>query len=139
MRQHAHRERSGFLLSSAPGGRGGRVDISISDVAVGHTLVDIVVADPTCRDLVERAVGQDLVVATHAKRRKETHYRNRSTRKKIVPFVLETYIRTYVHTYVRSYRRTYGRCEQFLAECVKLACRECAGSGPSINMLCPWF
>ena len=52
-RQHAQPERTGFLPSSAPGGRGGRVDIVISDAAVGHTLVDIVVADPTRRDLVE--------------------------------------------------------------------------------------
>ena len=29
--------------------------IVISDVAAGHTLVDIVVADPTRRDLVKRA------------------------------------------------------------------------------------
>ena len=63
-RQHAHRERSGFLSSSTPGGYGGRVDFVISDVAVWHTLVDIVVADPTRRDLVERAVRQDLVTAT---------------------------------------------------------------------------
>ena len=56
LRHHAHRERTGFLPSSALEGRGGRVDIVISDVAVGHTLVDIVVADPTRRDLVERAV-----------------------------------------------------------------------------------
>ena len=34
-RQHAHRERTGFIPSSAPGGRGGRVDIVISDAAVG--------------------------------------------------------------------------------------------------------
>ena len=54
-RQHAHRERAGFLPSSAPGGRGGRLNIEISDAAAGHTWVDIVVADPTCRDLVERA------------------------------------------------------------------------------------
>ena len=33
----------------------GRVEMVISDVAVGHTLVDIVVADPTRHDLVERA------------------------------------------------------------------------------------
>ena len=52
-RQHTHRERTDFLPSSAPGGRGGRVDIVISDAAVGHTLVDIVVADPSRRDLVE--------------------------------------------------------------------------------------
>ena len=71
-RRHAHRERTGFLPSSAPGGRGWRVDIVISDAAVGHTLVDIVVADPTRRDLVERAARHDLVAATHAERRKET-------------------------------------------------------------------
>ena len=34
-RQHAHRERTGFLPLSAPRGRGGRVDIVISDAAVG--------------------------------------------------------------------------------------------------------
>ena len=71
-RQHAHRERTGFLPSSAPGGREGWVDIVISDAAVGHTLVDIVVADPTRRDLVEHAARQDLVAATNAERRKET-------------------------------------------------------------------
>ena len=52
--------------SSAPGGRGGRVKIVISDAAMGHTSVDIVVADPTRRDLVERAARDDLVAATHA-------------------------------------------------------------------------
>ena len=69
-RQHAQRERTCFLPSSASGGRGGRVDIVISDAAVGHTLVDIVVADPTRCDLVERAARQDLVAATDAERRK---------------------------------------------------------------------
>ena len=43
----------------------------ISDGALGHTLVDIVVADHTCRDLVERVAGQDIVAATDAVRRKE--------------------------------------------------------------------
>ena len=70
-RQHAQRERTGFLPSSAPGGRGGRVDIVISDAAVGHTLIDIVVADPTHGDLVERAARIDLVAATDAERRTE--------------------------------------------------------------------
>ena len=60
-RQHAHRERTRFLSQSAPWGRGGRVDIVISDAAVGKTLVDIVVVDPTPRDLVERAARHDLV------------------------------------------------------------------------------
>ena len=49
----------------------------ISDAVVGHTLVDIVVADPTRRDLVERATRHDLVAATDAERGKETHYRDR--------------------------------------------------------------
>ena len=67
-RHHVHRERTGFLPSSPPGGRGGRVDILISHAAVGHTLVDIVVADPTLRDLVERAARHDLVAATEGRK-----------------------------------------------------------------------
>ena len=87
-RQHAHRERTSFLPSSALGGRGGRVDIAISDAAVGHTLVDIVDADPTRRDLVERAARHDLVAATDAERRKETHYRDRASRTKFLLYLL---------------------------------------------------
>ena len=49
----------------------------ISDVAVGHTLADIVVADSTRRDLVERAATHDLVAVTYAERRRETR-RSRS-------------------------------------------------------------
>ena len=41
-RQHAQQERTGFLPSSAPRGRGWRVNIVISDAAAGHTLIDIV-------------------------------------------------------------------------------------------------
>ena len=89
-RQHAHRERTGFLPSSALGGRRGRVDIVISDDAAEHTLVDIVVADPTRRDLVERAARPYLVAATYAKRRKETHYRDCAAGTKSVYFALET-------------------------------------------------
>ena len=88
-RQHAHREHTGFLPSSAPGRRGGRVDIVISDAAARQFLVDIVVADPTRGDLVERAVKQDLVAATDAERRKETHYRDRAAGTKCVPFALD--------------------------------------------------
>ena len=39
---------------------------------MGYTLVDIVVADPSRRDLVERVAGHDLVAATDAERRKGT-------------------------------------------------------------------
>ena len=62
----------------------------ISDAAVGHTLVDIVVADPTRRDLVERLARHDLIAATGAERRKETHYRDRAAGTTFVPFALET-------------------------------------------------
>ena len=90
-RRQAHRERTGFLPSSAPRGRGGRVDIVISDAAVGHIVVDIVVADPTRRDLAERTARQDLVAAPNAEGRKETHYRDHAGVMKFVPFALEAY------------------------------------------------
>ena len=49
----------------------------ISDATLRHTLVDIVVAELTRRDLVERAARHDLVAATNVERRKETHYKVR--------------------------------------------------------------
>ena len=52
------------------------------------TLVDIVVADLTRRDLVERTARHDLVAARDAERRKETHYRDRAARTKFVPLLL---------------------------------------------------
>ena len=82
--------------------------------AVGQTLVDIVVADPTRRDLVERAVRQALVAATDAKRRKESHYRDRAAGTKFVPFALETY------------GALSDRWVRFLVECATLASKECA-------------
>ena len=57
-RQHAHRERIGFLPSSALGGCGGRVDIVILDAGPGHTLFDINVVDPIRRVLMERTPRQ---------------------------------------------------------------------------------
>ena len=78
------------FLHRLPKGREGRVNIVISDAAVGHTLIDIVVAHPTRRDLVERTARHDLVHATDAERRKETHYRDRAAGTKFVPFALET-------------------------------------------------
>ena len=61
------------------------------DAALGRTLVDFVVADPTRRDLVERAAEQDLVAATDAERQKETHYRDRAAGTTFVPFALKTF------------------------------------------------
>ena len=52
------------------------MDIVISDVAAGHSLVESVVEDPCCRDLVERAARQILFAAKDVERREETHYQN---------------------------------------------------------------
>ena len=99
----------------------------ISDAAVGHTLVDIVVADHTRRDSVERAARHDIVAATDAERRKEAHYRDRVAGTIFVPFTLETY------------GALSGRSDLFLVECATLASRESSGFGPSISLLCTWF
>ena len=56
------REKTGFLPSSIPRGQGGRLDLVISEPARGHTLLDVVIADPTRVDLVTRAP----VVPRHA-------------------------------------------------------------------------
>ena len=41
---------------------------------------------------MERAARQDLVAATDAEQRKETHYRDRAARTIFAPFALEIYI-----------------------------------------------
>ena len=89
----------------------------VSDVAVGHTLVNTVVADRARRDLAERAARHDLVGARDAERRKETHYWDRGAGTKFVPFALETY------------GALSDRSDRFLVKCATLASRESAGSG----------
>ena len=96
------------------------MDIVVLDTAVGHTLVNIFVAYPTRRDLVERVARQDLVPAIEAERRN----RDRAPRTKFVPFALETH------------GALSHRSDRFLVECVKLAFKKCAGLGPSISLLC---
>ena len=49
------RERTGFLPSSILGGRGGCVDLVMSELVRGHTLLKDVTRDPTRVDLVARA------------------------------------------------------------------------------------
>lgn len=65
--------------------------IDILDAAAEHTLVKIVVADPTRRYLEERASRENLVAATNVERRHETHFRDRAPGTKFVPFALETH------------------------------------------------
>ena len=94
---------------------------------MGHTLVDIVVADPTHRDSLERAARHNLVTATIAERRKETHYRDCAAGTTFVPFALETY------------GALFDRSDRFLVQCANLAYREYAGSGPFVSLLCTRF
>ena len=63
---------------------------------------------------MERAVRHDLVAATDAERRKETHYRDRAAGTKSVPFALETY------------SALSDRSDRFLVECATLSTRESA-------------
>jgi hypothetical protein len=126
-RQHAQRERTGFLPSSAPGGRGGRVDIVISDAVVGHTLVDIVIADPTRCDLVERAAERGLVAASDAERKKEAHYRDRAQGSVFVPFALETY------------GALSEKSDGFLKDCARRTCAETSGSGLRTSLVLAWY
>ena len=51
-----------------------QVDIVSSDTSARHTFIDIVGANPICRDLVERAKGHDLEAAIDLEQRKEAHY-----------------------------------------------------------------
>ena len=44
-----------------------------------------------------------------------------------MPFALETY------------GALSNMSDRFLVECATLASRECAGSGPSVSLLCTWF
>ena len=87
-------------------------------------MVDIVVADPTRRDLVERAARHDLVAARDAELRKEAHHQDRAARTKFVPSALETYC------------ALSDRPDRFLVECATLASKESSGSGPCISLLC---
>ena len=67
------------------------MDIVISDAAAGHTLIDIVIVDPTRGDFVARAARMDLVAVTEAEKCKERRYRDRASGTKFVPFAVETY------------------------------------------------
>ena len=104
--------------------RGGRVDTVIPDAVASHTLIDIVVAELTRGDLVERAARIDLVAALNAEWRKEAHCRDRTSWNMFIPFALETY------------GALSARSDRFFVDCASLASRGCAGSGPSSSMLC---
>ena len=76
---------------------------------------------------MKRAARKDLVAATSAERRKEAHYRDRTSGTKFVPFALETY------------GALFARSDRFFIECASLVSTGRARSGPSTSMLCTWF
>ena len=73
-----------------PGGGVGHIDIVKSDATAGHTLIDIMVLDPTRRNLVERTACIDLVAATNAERHNEAPHGDCTSRLMFIRFALET-------------------------------------------------
>ena len=84
------REKTRFLPSSILGGRGGRVDLVISKPARGHTLLDVVISDPTRVDLVIRAVVVSQHAASEVARQKERHHKG-PRGATFIPIAIETY------------------------------------------------
>ena len=72
------REKTRFLPSSILGCRRGCVDLVISEPALGHTLLDVVIANLTLVDLVSRVTVVPQHAASKAARKKERHYSRRS-------------------------------------------------------------
>ena len=70
-------EKTIFLPSSIPRARGGRVDLVISEPARGHTLLDVVIADPTRVDLFAEATVVPHHAASEAARQTERKYNGR--------------------------------------------------------------
>ena len=97
----------------------------ISDAVVEHTLVDIVVLDPTRRDLVERAARHDLVAATMQSEGRKPIIGIAHLGQNLCPLLL----RRTVHSALSN------RSDRLLVECATLASRDCARSGPSISFV----
>ena len=85
------REKTGFLPSSTLGGRGGRVNLVISEPPRNHTLLDVVIADPTRVDPVARAPGVPKHAASKTTRPEERHYSGRPQGDTFIPIAIETY------------------------------------------------
>ena len=103
------------------------MDIVISDLVEGHILVDVVIADPTRRDLVDRAACRGLVAAEDAERRKETHYRDRAAGTKFIPFALETY------------GALSDASNRLLVDCAHRAAQLNGRSGQNVSLLVTWI
>ena len=121
------RKKTGFLPSSIPRGWGGRVDLVISEPTRGHTLLDVVRADPTRVDLVARAIVITKHAASKAARLEERHFSGRLRGDTFVPIAIETYGALLSQTY------------EFLRDCSRRAFSENGESSPSTSVLVTWF
>lgn len=66
-------ERKAYLLISVFGGCRERMDDVITGVKANYTILDIVVEDSTRHDLLDRVTIENLLAATNAERRKQSH------------------------------------------------------------------
>ena len=82
-------EKKKFLPSSVSRGRGGRAGLVISEPAHDHTLLDVVIANPTRVNLVAQETVVPQHVVLEAKRLKERHYRGRSRGDTFIPIAID--------------------------------------------------
>ena len=94
------------------------------DVVEGHALIDVVVADPTCRKFVERAARNDVVYSTYAKT-EEGSTLPRPQKWDEICAVCSGDVQCVVF-----------RLDCLLAEIASLASRRCAWSSHIISTLC---
>ena len=71
----------------------------VFEPARGHTLLYVVIADPTRVDLVTRAAVVSQHAASGAERQKERHYRGRPRGDTFIPIAIEAYSALLSQTY----------------------------------------
>ena len=103
------------------------MDLVISEHARGHTLLDVVIADPTRVDLIARATFVHEHAAWEVARQKERHYSGRPRGDTFIHIAIETYSALLPQTY------------EFLRDCARQAFSEHGVSSPSISVLVTWF
>ena len=103
------------------------MDLVISEPTRGHTLVDVVIADPTRVDLVARATVVLEHAASKVARQQERHYSGRPRGDTFIPIAIETY------------GALLSQTDEFLRDCARREFSEHGGSSPSTSILVTWF
>ena len=83
------------------------MDLVISEPQRGHTLLDVVIEDPTRVDLVTRASAVPQHAASEVARQKARHYIGRLRRDTFIPIAIETYgaLLSQRNEFLRDYAR----------------------------------